>query len=309
MSVSEGGPDDRRRSVLVDAVGLVDLDLTEPGGAELALKVRPGQGAGDAAGPLLHVVPSGLVHVGIGDDIADREASAAAQHARRLAEHGRLVFGQVDHAVADDHVDRVVGQWRRLDRALDELDILHTGLGLVSPRQLEHLVGHVQAVGLAGGADAAGREQHVDATPGPEVENRLALMQIGDCGRVAAAERSQVGRVGQRLTIGVVVETGAERLALLVGDHGGVAAAARSAPAGGGRGGRVPLAYALADVLLTGAAAAGPGVVLGPATLPLGLGLTAGFLCGRRATAPVRALLAGGQPSHLLTSCSPSGLT
>ena len=30
-----------------------------------------------------------------------------------------------------------------LDRPLDELDVLDSGLALVSPRQLQHLVGHV----------------------------------------------------------------------------------------------------------------------------------------------------------------------
>jgi hypothetical protein len=33
---------------------------------------------------------------------------------------------------------------------LDELDVLDPGLTLVCPRQVEHLVGHVEAVGLAG---------------------------------------------------------------------------------------------------------------------------------------------------------------
>ena len=75
-----------------------------------------------------------------------------------------------------------------LDRALDELDVLDPGLALVGAGQLEHLVGHVEAVGLAGRADAARREQDVDPAAGAEVEDRLALVQVGDRGRVAAAE-------------------------------------------------------------------------------------------------------------------------
>ena len=93
-------------------------------------------------------------------------------------------------------------------------------------RELEHLVGHVEAVGLAGRPDAPGGEQHVDPAARAEVEDRLALVQVGDRGRVAAAERRELRRVGQRVALVVVVEPGAEGLALLVGDHGGVAAAA-----------------------------------------------------------------------------------
>ena len=196
----DAGADDRRGRVLVDAVGLLDLDLLEPGRRELALELGAGQRAGDAAGPLLHVASRRLVHVRVGDDVADGEAAAGPQHPRRLAEDLRLVAGEVDHAVGDDHVDRVVGQRDVLDRALDELDVLDPGLALVVPRELEHLVGHVEAVGLAGRADAPGREQDVDPAAGAEVEDGLALVEVGDRGRVAAAERRPAGppRAGRR---------------------------------------------------------------------------------------------------------------
>ena len=60
----------------------------------------------------------------------------------------------------------------------------------------EHLVGHVQAVRLARRADARGGEQHVDAAARAEVEDRLALVQFGDGGGVAAAERGERRGVG-----------------------------------------------------------------------------------------------------------------
>ena len=155
----------------------------------------------------------------IGDDVADGEAAAGPQDPGRLAEDLRLVAGEVDDAVGDDHVDRVVGQRHVLDRALDELDVLDPGLALVAPRQLEHLVGHVEAVGLAGRADAPGREQDVDPAARAEVEDRLALVQVGDRGRVAAAEAGELGRLGQGVAVVGVVEAGAEQLPLFVGDH------------------------------------------------------------------------------------------
>ena len=59
----------------------------------------------------------------------------------------------------------------------------------VGAREVEHLVGHVDADRLAGRADAAGGDQDVGAGAGAEVEHGLALAQVGDGGRHAAAER------------------------------------------------------------------------------------------------------------------------
>ena len=53
-------------------------------------------------------------------------------------------------------VDGIVRERDILDRSLQELDVLHPGLALIAPRQLEHLVGHVDAVGLPHGPDATG---------------------------------------------------------------------------------------------------------------------------------------------------------
>ena len=77
--------------------------------------------------------------------------------------------------------------------------------------ELEHLVGHVEAVGLAGRADAPGGEQDVDAAAGAEVEDGLALVQLGDRGRVAAAERGELGGVGQGVAVVGAVEAGRRR--------------------------------------------------------------------------------------------------
>ena len=62
------------------------------------------------------------------------------------------------------------------------------GLGGVAARELEHLVGHVEADGLAGGADAAGGDEHVGAGARAEVEHDFAVVEVGDGGGDAAAE-------------------------------------------------------------------------------------------------------------------------
>ena len=120
---------------------------------------------------------------------------------------------------------------------------------LVLAREGEHLVGHVQPVCEAGRADAFGGEQHVDAATGAEVKDGFALVQFGDGGRVAAAERCERGGVGDLLTVTERVEGGAEDFAAAV--EGVAGCAAPRAGVGGRdleRGGRVALTNLLTNV-------------------------------------------------------------
>ena len=55
-------------------------------------------------------------------------------------------------------------------------------------------------------ADAPSGEDHVDAAARAEVEHRLALLRLGDRGRVAAAERGQRSRLGDLAALVHVVE-------------------------------------------------------------------------------------------------------
>ena len=102
----------------------------------------------------------------------------------------------------------------RLDVALEELDVGRAGLGRVALGEREHLVGHVEAERAAGRADALRGEQDVDPAAGAEVEDALALVQVGDGDRVAAAEAREDGRVGQLRLLERGVEAGADRLGL-----------------------------------------------------------------------------------------------
>ena len=151
---------------------------------------------------------------------------------------------------------RAGGERDRLDVALEPVHVAHAGLGLVGAGQLEHLVGHVQAVGGAGRADAARGEQHVDAAARAEVEHRLALLELGDRERVAAAQRGQQRGVGQLAAFVGRVQRGAELLGLLVGDERGVGSAAVGGLLAGGDlrgGGGVALAHRLAQRVRVGA--------------------------------------------------------
>ncbi len=82
----------------------------------------------------------------------------------------------------------------------------------LAPRQLQHLVGHVDAVREAGLADPPGGEEYVDAAARAEVEHPLALLQLRDGGRVAAAEAGRDG-LDRELALEVGgIERGAEGL-------------------------------------------------------------------------------------------------
>ena len=82
-------------------------------------------------------------------------------------------------------------------RPLRNSTLAAPSLGGIAAGQLEHLVGHVQAVGEAGRADPASREQDVDPATRPEIEHGLAFLQLGHCRWIAAAEAGQDGGIGQ----------------------------------------------------------------------------------------------------------------
>ena len=193
------GPVDPRR---------LHVDRLEAGLAELAAILAFLERARHAADPQLDAAADHGRHLAPYHDVRDGEPAAGLQDAERLGEHAVLVGRQVDDAVRDDHVHGVVGQRDGLDLALEELDVAHAGLALVLARQGEHLVGHVEAVRLAGGPDAPGRQQHVDAAARAEIEHGLARLQLGERGGVPTAQRRrhrllrQLRRLAFRIEIG-----------------------------------------------------------------------------------------------------------
>ena len=77
-----------------------------------------------------------------------------------------------------------------------KLDVLNTGLLGVAAGECKHLIGHVQAVRLAGRADTSRGEQNVDPAARSEVEDCLALVELGDRGWVTAAEGGECCGIG-----------------------------------------------------------------------------------------------------------------
>ena len=106
------------------------------------------------------------------------------------------------------------GQRDGLDVTLQELDVRRPRLGGVRLGEREHLVGHVDAEGAAGRADALGGQEDIDPATGAEVEDALARVQVGDRGRVAAAERGEDRGVGQLVALERGVQVRADGLGI-----------------------------------------------------------------------------------------------
>ena len=79
------------------------------------------------------------------------------KHAGGFAQYLGLVGGEVDHAVGEHHVDAVGGERDGFDVAFEPMHVGQAGLSLVCASKLEHLVGHVEAVGSAGRGRPGGR--------------------------------------------------------------------------------------------------------------------------------------------------------
>ena len=120
-------------------------------------------------------------------DTANRPPGFSTRNASAITRS--LFDGKIDDAVGDDHVDGVIGQRDVFNFALQKFDIVDSGRALVLVGERQHLIGHIEPVGFAGGADAVRGKQHVDASAGAEIEHRFAGIERGEQRRIAAAER------------------------------------------------------------------------------------------------------------------------
>ena len=121
--------------------------------------------------------------------IRNRKASAGLQHPEGLAQHSVLIGREVDDAIGDDYIHGVIGKGNLFHLALEEFNILHAGLAPVLARQGQHVVGHVEAVSFAGGANPLRRKQHIDPSARAKIEHGFARMKLGESGRISAAQR------------------------------------------------------------------------------------------------------------------------
>src|SRR5215475_10617970 len=170
----------------VDARGL-DVDALEAGLGELVAVLVLLEGAGHAADPELDALADGRRHLAAHDHVGHGETAAGLEHAKGFRQHAILVAREIDHAIRDDDIYAGPGQGNLFDLTFQELYVVNAGLALIVPGERQHLVRHVESVGLARRPHAPGGEEHVDAAARAQVEHRLAHLQLGQRGGIAAA--------------------------------------------------------------------------------------------------------------------------
>src|SRR5437867_10316580 len=169
------------------------------------------QGTGNASNLTLHLHSHLISNRSPAHDVRNGKPPARLQDPKRLSEHTPFVGREIDYAVGDDHIDRILGQWHIFDFSLEKLDILRPRFALVLARELQHLVRHIETVGLSCRTDPPGREQNVDPASGSEVEDGFAFAELREHRGIAAAERRGHG----------LLRKGAELLAFIkVGGYG-----------------------------------------------------------------------------------------
>ena len=165
-----------------------------------------------------HVATRGVVHVRVGDDVADREPASGPQHPGGLPEYRGLVPGEVDHAVGDQHVDRVVRQRDVLDRSLQELDVLDPSLALVARARARasrrSCRGHTPCRPGRRAWPRAGRRSRRPSRGRARSRPRAARRPRSGC----RSRARRVSRRRERVALRDLVEAVAEHLALLAGD-------------------------------------------------------------------------------------------
>ena len=142
------------------------------------------------------------------DHVRDGKPSAGTQNAERLAQDAAFVRRKIDHAIRDHNVNRSFRQRNVLDLSFEVLHILRAGLPLVFARQREHFVRHVQAISFARRPDPLRRKQNINASARAQIEHVLSRRQLGESGRIAAAQGRrdcllrQAGRFARAVEVG-----------------------------------------------------------------------------------------------------------
>src|SRR5439155_23089892 len=135
-------------------------DLLEPGLPKALLVLLERERARDSSDLSASLFAIRRAQIVARHDVSDADTSSGPQDTVHLGEHARLVDGEADHAVGNDHVDGARGQRNVLDVALEELHIRRPGPIPLRDRQGGHLLSDVQAVDLPVGSPALAREAY-----------------------------------------------------------------------------------------------------------------------------------------------------
>src|ERR1019366_6979790 len=171
--------------------GRQNFGVVEAVGCDLVWVFVNNESSGNAACPQCHNALKVLREFPLKDDVGDRKKSAVLEDAERFSQDDVLIGSEVDDAVRNDDIDRLIRERNIFDSAEEELSVLHAGFQLVLSSKLNHFRCHIKSVDLASWPDATRGEEHVNTTARTEVEDDLTGQQRRECGWIAAAQRRE----------------------------------------------------------------------------------------------------------------------
>src|ERR1700693_2675024 len=199
-------------------------DLLETRGRQLGSIFVFLQRPGNTAHPQEDILPDLRQHFAPGYYIGDGQPAAGPQHTEGLGQHLVFIRGEVDHAVGDNDIHRIVRQRDGFDLSLQKLHVARPGLGFVLVRQSQHFISHVETIRFAGWTDTPGRQQNVDASARAEVQHNLAWMELRQRRWVATYPRGKDGGLRQLAGFVQAVEVAGDRVGATAGRGRGPAA-------------------------------------------------------------------------------------
>src|SRR6266540_3658804 len=117
----------------LDRLGFGDLNVLEAGLFDQAQVMPPRQGAGDATDVKSRRMADRIAKLSGRNDIRDAEMRGGPQDPEDLGKGARLVGNEIEHAVADDDIDRAGFDGQVLYFTQTELHVAVTKLRCIPP--------------------------------------------------------------------------------------------------------------------------------------------------------------------------------
>jgi hypothetical protein len=146
-------------------------DVTEAGSLQHREEDLPRHGAGDSVGP------EGLVRRGLLPDQPDvtcLEPTAWAQEPKDLLQYSRLVWDQIQDAIADGNIEGASREGQGFNGRLAEFGLQASSPGTAGFCHGEHLGRKVDSHNPSHRSDDLGRDEGVEACTAAQIQHRLA---------------------------------------------------------------------------------------------------------------------------------------
>src|SRR5665647_467011 len=105
--------------------GRQNFGVGEASSSELVLVIANNESSGNAACPQCHKALKVLRQFPLKDDVGDRKKSAVLEDTERFSQHDVLIGSEVDDAVRDDDIDRLIRERNIFDSAKEAVSYTH----------------------------------------------------------------------------------------------------------------------------------------------------------------------------------------